>query len=117
LIIVVAAQRIKIVKKLVCVFFAIAITQGVPMAVKAQQIIDPIDRVVNAGLMNKDASGNFNAESIVSRADLAVILVKTFGLQRRKTAQKPDIELPDVPKSYWAYSAIQTALKTGTMSG
>ncbi|MEG4942135.1 S-layer homology domain-containing protein [Microcoleus sp. F4-D5] len=146
-------------KKLVCVFFAIAIVQVVPMAVKAQmisctfinylfrngqdarstklnftverasfpfltmvqdvsqQIIDPIERVVSAGLMKKDASGNFNAEGIVTRADLAVILVKTFGLERRKTAQKPEMELSDVPKSYWAYSAIQTALKTGTMSG
>ncbi|WP_332950591.1 MULTISPECIES: S-layer homology domain-containing protein [unclassified Microcoleus] len=104
-------------KKLVCVFFAIALVQGVPIVVKAQQIIDPIDRVVNAGLMTQDASGNFNAEGILSRADLAVILVKTFGLERRKTAQKPDMELPDVPKSYWAYSAIQTALKTGTMRG
>ncbi|MEG4322999.1 MULTISPECIES: S-layer homology domain-containing protein [unclassified Microcoleus] len=104
-------------KKLVCVFFAIALAQGVPTVVQSQQIIDPIDRVVNAGLMNKDSSGNFNAEGIISRADLAVILVKTFGLERRKTAQKPDIELPDVPKSYWSYSAIQTVLKTGTMSG
>ncbi|WP_333164573.1 S-layer homology domain-containing protein [Microcoleus sp. AT3-A2] len=99
------------------IFLAIALVQGVPMGVQSQQIIDPIDRVVSAGLMNKDASGNFNADGIVSRADLAMILVKTFGLERRKTAQKPDRELPDVPKSYWAYSAIQTALKTGTMSG
>ncbi|MEG4106779.1 S-layer homology domain-containing protein [Microcoleus sp. S13_C5] len=114
---VLATERIKIVKKLVSIFLAIALAQGVPMAVQSQQIIDPIDRVVSAGLMNKDASGNFNAEGLVSRADLAMILVKTFGLERRKTAQKPDIELPDVPKSYWAYSAIQTALKTGTMSG
>ncbi|WP_333082008.1 MULTISPECIES: S-layer homology domain-containing protein [unclassified Microcoleus] len=99
------------------IFLAIALLQGVPMAVQSQEIIDPIDRVVSAGLMNKDASGNFNAEGLVSRADLAVILVKTFGLERRKTAQKADKELPDVPKSYWAYSAIQTVLKTGTMSG
>ncbi|WP_333137552.1 S-layer homology domain-containing protein [Microcoleus sp. Pol11C2] len=104
-------------KKLVSIFLAIALVQGVPMAVQSQQIIDPIDRVVSAGLMNKDASGNFNPEGLVSRADLAMILVKTFGLERRKTAQKPDREVPDVPKSYWAYSAVQTALKTGTMSG
>ena len=58
-------------KKLVCVFFAIALAQGVPTVVESQQIIDPIDRVVNAGLMNKDSSGNFNAEGIISRADLA----------------------------------------------
>jgi len=115
--IVLATERIKIVKKLVSIFLAIALVQGVTMAVQSQQIIDPIDRVVGAGLMQKDATGNFNPEGLVSRADLAVILVKTFGLERRKTAQKPDMELPDVPKSYWAYSAIQTALKTGTMSG
>lgn len=115
--IVLATERIKIVKKLVSIFLAIALAQGVPMAVQSQDIIDPIDRVVSAGLMNKDASGNFNADGLVSRADLAMILVKTFGLERRKTAQKPDREVPDVPKSYWAYSAIQTALKTGTMSG
>ncbi|UNU24205.1 S-layer homology domain-containing protein [Microcoleus vaginatus HSN003] len=108
---------IKIVKRLVSIFLAIALLEGVFMAVQSQEIMNPIDRVVSAGLMNKDASGNFNAQGLVSRADLAMILVKTFGLERRKTAQKPDRELPDVPKSYWAYSAIQTALKTGTMSG
>ncbi len=107
----------KIVKQLVSVFFAIGLLQGTLIAVQAQSMIDQIDRVLNAGLMNKDASGNFNAEGFVSRAELATILVKTFGLERRKTAYKPDMELPDVPKSYWAYSAIQAALKTGTMAG
>jgi hypothetical protein len=105
------------VKKLVSVFFAIALLQGIPTLVQAQSTIDPIDRVLSAGLMNKDASGNFNAEGFVSRAELATILVKTFGLERRKTAHKPDIELPDVPRSYWAYGAIQAVLKTGTMNG
>jgi hypothetical protein len=122
----------KIVKKLVSIFFAIALLQGMPTmaqaqqiidpiidptVVQAQQIIDPIDRVVNAGLMSKDPTGNFNSEMIINRADLASILVKTFGLERRKTAQKPDIEVPDVPKTYWAYSVIQIVLKTGTMTG
>ncbi len=104
-------------KKLVGVYLAIALLQGVPMAVQAQQTIDPIDRVVSAGLMSRDASGNFNADALLSRAELASLLVKTFSLEQRKTAQKPDIDLPDVPKSYWAYSAIQTALKTDTMTG
>jgi hypothetical protein len=120
------------VKKLVRILFAIALLQGVPTmlqaqqiidpiidptVVQSQQIIDPIDRVLNAGLMSTDVSGNFNPEGILSRADLAAILVKTFGLERRKTAQKPDRELPDVPETYWAYSVIQIVLKTGTMTG
>jgi S-layer homology domain len=45
------------------------------------------------------------------------LLVKTFDLDKRKTAQKPDIDLPDVPKSHWAYNPIQVVLKTGTMAG
>jgi S-layer homology domain len=120
------------VKKLVRILFAIALLQGVPTVVQAQEIIDPtidptvvqapkiidpIDRVVNAGLMTTDPNGNFNPEGILSRADLAAILVKTFGLERRKTAHKPDIELPDVPRNYWAYGVIQIVLKTGTMTG
>ncbi|MEK0177870.1 S-layer homology domain-containing protein [Microcoleus anatoxicus] len=104
-------------KKLVSVFFAIALLQGIPTAVQAQLMIDPIERVVTAGLMTKDARGNFNAEGFVSRAELATILVKTFGLEHRKISQKADRDLPDVPKSYWAYSAIQIVLKTGTMTG
>ncbi|WP_371115733.1 S-layer homology domain-containing protein [Microcoleus sp.] len=107
----------KIVKNLVSIFFTIALLQGIPTAVQAQLMIDPIERVVTAGLMTKDARGNFNAEGFVSRAELATILVKTFGLEHRKISQKADRDLPDVPKSYWAYSAIQIVLKTGTMTG
>ncbi len=107
----------KIVKNLVGFFFTIALLQGIPTAVQAQSMIDPIDRVVTAGLMTKDVRGNFNAEGFVSRAELATILVKTFGLEHRKISQKADRELPDVAKNYWAYTAIQIVLKTGTMTG
>ena len=104
-------------RKLVCVFSTIVLLQGVPIRVEAQQVGTPVEQVVQAGLMTKDSNGNFNAEGIISRAELASILVKTFQLERRNTAQKPDISVPDVPNSYWGYNAIQTVLKTGTMSG
>lgn len=104
-------------RKLVCIFSLIMLAQVVPMSVKAQLLGDPVQLVVEAGLMAKDANGNFNAEGIISRAELAAILVKTFPLERRNTAQKPDISVADVPNSYWGYNAIQTVLKTGTMSG
>jgi hypothetical protein len=56
--IVLATERIKIVKKLVSIFLA-ALVQGVTMAVQSQPIIDPIDRVVSAGLMQKRCRGQF----------------------------------------------------------
>jgi len=103
-------------RKLACVFSLIMLVQGVPLSVKAQ-LGDPVQLVVQAGLMENDAKGNFNAERIISRAELAAILVKTFPLERRNTAQKPDIPVADVPNSFWGYNAIQIVLKTGTMSG
>jgi hypothetical protein len=104
-------------RKFACVFSLILLAQGVPMIVGAQEVGDPIDVVLQAGLMAKDADGNFNAVGIINRAELASILVKTFQLERRNTAQKPDISVPDVEQSFWGYNAIQTVLKTGTMSG
>jgi hypothetical protein len=104
-------------RKFVCVFSLILLAQGVPMKLEAQEVGSPIDVVLQAGLMTKDSNGNFNSEAIISRAELASILVKTFQLERRNTAQKPDMPVPDVEQSFWGYDAIQTVLKTGTMSG
>lgn len=85
--------------------------------VQAQEIVDPIERVVAAGLMTKDATGNFNPNEIISRAELASILVKTFNLEKREFSQKPNVELTDVSQDYWAYNDIQIVLKNGVMSG
>ncbi|MGE5660595.1 MAG: S-layer homology domain-containing protein [Actinomycetota bacterium] len=105
-------------RKLIATFSLIALAQTWPLAVSAQTPVgDPIDRIVATGWMTPDSRGNFNPEGIVSRAELASILVKTFQLDRRATAQKPNVSVPDVPTSYWGYQAIQIVLKTGTMAG
>lgn len=83
----------------------------------AEQTFDPIEQVVAAGLMTKDTNGNFNPERILTRAELASILVKTFRLEQRASTQKPAIAVQDVPNSHWAYNDIQVILKTGIMSG
>lgn len=78
---------------------------------------ESIDNVINAGLMKKDANGNFNPDGIISRAELATILVKTFKLETREAAKKSDLIVKDVPKTHWAYRDVQIVLKTGTMTG
>jgi hypothetical protein len=78
---------------------------------------DPIDQVVSAGLMNRTASGDFRGDEILSRAELASILVKTFQLDRRTSPQTPLAQVQDVPLNYWAYDDIQTVLRTGVMMG
>ncbi|MEO1428045.1 MAG: S-layer homology domain-containing protein [Cyanobacteria bacterium J06633_8] len=75
-----------------------------------------IEKVVTAKLMTNYPDGNFYADRLMSRAELAAIMVKTFKLDKRNLA-KEDVEVTDVPSSHWAYKDIQTVLKTGIMKG
>lgn len=75
-----------------------------------------IKRVVTAKLMTNFSDGNFYAEKLISRAELAAIMVKTFALDKRNLPSV-DVEVTDVPSSHWAYKDIQTVLKTQIMRG
>ncbi|MBV6627612.1 MAG: S-layer homology domain-containing protein [Rivularia sp. (in: Bacteria)] len=75
-----------------------------------------IKKVVTAKLMTNYSDGNFYADRLISRAELAAIMVKTFGLDKRNLP-KEDVQVSDVPSSHWAYQDIQTVLKTGIMKG
>lgn len=76
-----------------------------------------VDRVVAAGLMSNYSDGSFRPDNLVSRAELASILVKTFQLNQRLPSQQAPEAVRDVPTSHWAYRDIQTVLKTKTMQG
>lgn len=79
---------------------------------------DAIERVVSAGLMNNDADGQFHSQRLISRAELAAILVEAFRLDQRAAATQENlVEVQDVPSSHWAFNDIQTVLKTGIMRG
>lgn len=75
-----------------------------------------IKRVVTAKLMTNYSDGNFYADRLMSRAELATIMVKTFGLDKRNLPSE-DVEVADVSSSHWAYKDIQTVLKSGIMKG
>ncbi len=75
-----------------------------------------IERVVTAKLMTNYSDGNFHPERLLSRAQLATIMVKTFGLDKRNLPAQ-DVQVADVPSSHWAYKDIQTVLKTKIMKG
>ncbi|GET41385.1 S-layer homology domain-containing protein [Microseira wollei] len=79
---------------------------------------DPIQRVLAARLMTNYPDGQFYPERLVSRAELASILVKAFELNKRVAATRENlIAVPDVPPSFWAFNDIQIVLKTGIMRG
>lgn len=80
-------------------------------------LMNPIDRVVAEGWMSRSASGDFRANEIVTRAELASILVRAFQLNQRIPNQTGIITVQDVPTTHWAYDDIQTVLRTGVMTG
>ncbi len=88
-----------------------------PQLVSPSPSTDPVATVVAAGLMSKDADGNFHGERALTRAQLASILVKTFQLEKRIPKIQGTILIGDVPPSHWAYGDIQTVLRTETMGG
>jgi S-layer homology domain len=83
----------------------------------AAQNSDPIAQVIAANLMRNFADGKFYPERMISRAELAVIMVKAFRLNKRQGLAKENITVADVPVSHWAFNDIQIILKTGIMQG
>lgn len=78
---------------------------------------DPVEQVVEAGLMTRFSDGKFREEEAISRAELARILVKTFHLDQRRTNRMLVIPVEDVPPSHWAYRDIQLVLRNRIMTG
>ncbi|MGH1392987.1 MAG: S-layer homology domain-containing protein [Trichormus sp.] len=106
-------------------FSLVLLLQSFPVIVQAQATentggvtSEAIQQVITAKLMTNSPDGNFYPERLMSRAELAVILVKTFKLDRREAAQQEkSIPVADVPPSHWAYRDIQIVLKTDVMRG
>jgi hypothetical protein len=78
---------------------------------------DSIQQVVAVKWMTNFSDGKFYPERLVSRAELASIMVKAFRLDKREAVNKENLAVPDVPRSYWAFNDIQIVLKTDIMKG
>jgi hypothetical protein len=84
-------------------------TSGIPS--------DSIQQVTAVKWMTNFPDGKFYPERLLSRAELASIMVKAFRLDKREAVNKANLTVPDVPRSYWAFNDIQTVLKTDIMKG
>lgn len=78
---------------------------------------DPVEQVVEAGLMTRFSDGKFREEEAISRAELAAILVKTFRLDQRHVSPMLVVPIADVSPSHWAYKDIQLVLRNRIMTG
>ncbi|WP_341530654.1 S-layer homology domain-containing protein [Nostoc sp. UHCC 0302] len=106
------------------VFSLVALLQNWPAIVQAQ-VPEPaagdssgsIQQVVTAKWMTNFSDGQFYPERLLSRAELASIMVKVFRLDKRQVASKENVVIPDVSSTNWAFNDIQTVLKTDIMKG
>lgn len=76
---------------------------------------DAINKLVEAGILNGNGSGQFNPTGKISRQDFAIILVKGLGLDIESPAATPTFS--DVPTSHYAYKYVEAAVKAGLLKG
>ncbi|BBD59851.1 S-layer domain-containing protein [Nostoc sp. HK-01] len=102
----------------------VVLLQSFPLSVQAQSTetpsqtsSDPIQQVIKAQWMTNSADGNFYPERLLSRAELASIMVKVFRLDKRQAVSQENIVIADVPASNRAFNDIQIVLKTDIMKG
>jgi len=83
---------------------------------KAQEFVDRAPQIQEMGIMTNYPDGQFHPERVLSRAQLATILVKTFGLDSRITEQSQNIILSDVSPEHWAIENIQLVINNEIMT-
>lgn len=118
-------KPVKIMKHLLGTLCVALLLQSWPIVVQAQVpesnvAISPesIQKVIDAKLMSNFSDGNFYPERLINRAELAVILVKSFNLEKRQPAPNVTLISPsDVPLSHWAFKEIEIVLRTDIMKG
>jgi parallel beta-helix repeat protein len=72
-----------------------------------------IETLAAQGVISGVGDGNFRPDAPVTRAQFAALINKAYAPAPVRAA----IDFGDVPSSYWAFSAIQTASKGGYMAG
>jgi len=73
-----------------------------------------IVQLSNAGIISGYPDGTFRPTAPVTRAEFAAMVGKAFpNASRTRNA----VQFSDVPSSFWAYNAVETAAQTGFLSG
>ena len=96
--------------------FSIAWLQAGTLMVNAQEFVDRTPQIIEMGIMSNYPDGQFHPERVLSRAELATILVKTFGLNLRNSKPSNSIVLTDVSPEHWALLNIQQVVQKEIMT-
>ena len=72
-----------------------------------------IEALVSQGIMSGFDDGSFRPDEPITRVQFATIVQKAFS----PTPRQPGANFSDVSQSFWGYDAIQTAYRSGFLSG
>lgn len=72
-----------------------------------------VTALANLGVFSGDENGKFNPSSPLTRAELAVILAKSYELEKNGSS----VQFKDVSKNHWAYEAVQIIASQGITNG
>lgn len=79
--------------------------------------IDEIGLLNAISVLAGDPAGTFRPKDSISRAEMAAIIVRIYGLESSVEAQKGDTQFDDVPSSHWASGYINIASGLGVING
>lgn len=72
-----------------------------------------ISRLQRQGIVSGFRDGTFRPSQTLTRAEYAALLQAAF----QRSPKRPYLAFPDVPRDFWAFSAIQNAYEAGFISG
>lgn len=84
--------------------------------VRARDFSDRTGEILQRGIMTNYPDGEFHPERVLTRAQLATILVNTFGLDQRINQPNHSSSLSDVSSDYWAIKDIQLVVNNEIMT-
>jgi hypothetical protein len=90
-----------------------AIRRGSFPDIQTHWALDFIQGLLDLGLVQGDDTGRFNPNQPMVRAQFAALVSRAFAPAPRRPAQA----WRDVPRGYWAATAIQVAYRGGFLSG
>lgn len=77
--------------------------------------IDSVEKAVNIGLFQGDEKGYFNPKKSLSRAELALLILRFSETEENQPLN--DTSFTDIDPDDWYYSAVYNAFESGFMSG
>ncbi|MFH1576060.1 MAG: S-layer homology domain-containing protein, partial [Candidatus Margulisiibacteriota bacterium] len=75
---------------------------------------EAIDKMAALDIMSGLADGSFQPEQEITRAQLALVLVRSLGKKTSKVTQRI---FKDIPEDFWASSYVKSAVELGLIEG